>query len=285
MEFRPVQFDDDTLVSYVDLLTQCFPKAPTFTLKYLHWLYVKNPEGMAVGFDAWDGHKLVGHYVCIPCKVQFAEALEGRALLSLNSITHPNYQGKGIFTKLAQLTFTSGSKAGFHCVYGVANSNSTNAFVLKLGFQLVQPLDAHFGLGSAGADWCAAVSKTQFARKWTPASLAWRVACPRNPIGIAHSGGITIFQAAAGAYVNAYAEIKLPSQGMRSPPQDTRWKSPLRVCLGLMPIGTARYPGYFNLPERLRPSPLNFIYLGLNGGPRNLAPGSLQITFLDFDAF
>lgn len=285
IEFRRIQFDEKSLDKYIELLTLCFPKALAFTREYLQWLYIKNPAGLAVGFDAWDGNKLVAHYVCIPCEVTLADKVGARALLSLNSTTHPDYQGKGLFTRIAKLTFASVSQEGFQCVYGVANANSTKAFVHKLGFQLVEPLNAYIGMGGIQADWSAAVLKTQFARKWVAESLAWRVANPRNPITTDCSDGVSIFRAPAMAYIDAYAEVKLSIASTTYQSRGSRLTSALRIYLGLMPTGTVRYPGYFNLPMRFRPSPLNFIYLGLEAGPHSLKPGSLQFTFLDFDAY
>jgi GNAT superfamily N-acetyltransferase len=282
MEYKPARFERETLAEYVALFTHCFPKAPPFTIDYLRWLYCTNPDGMAVGFDAWDGTRLVAHYVCIPGKARVDER-EVRSLLSLNSATHAQYQGQGHFTRLAKLTYERGAKEGFDCVYGIANANSTGAFVHKLGFQLVQPLNAHIGFGSLGVDWDAVHRNTRFSRAWSPEGLAWRLDNPRSPVCTAPKPGYVAFSAIANQLVRAYAEMRLPAA---LPLQSTQANtSLLRICLGLLPEGSARYSSYVNIPLGLRPSPLNFIYLALSDLPLRLEPGSLQVSFLDFDAY
>ena len=66
MNFAPVQYDQDHLARYSALFGTCFPGAGKFTPDYLAWLYLANPDGKAVGFDAWDGERLAAHYVCAP---------------------------------------------------------------------------------------------------------------------------------------------------------------------------------------------------------------------------
>jgi GNAT superfamily N-acetyltransferase len=177
MNYLPVQYDTSTLSRYAELFSKCFPASAGFTLDYLDWLYRLNPDGLAIGFDAWDGNKLVAHYVCVPVKA----LVSGRtvhALLSLNTATHPDYQGRGLFTKLAQFTFAAGAGAGLDCVFGVANANSTGGFVRKLGFRLVEPLEAKIGYGGLEIDWDIVDQTALFARQWSPDSLKWRCANP-----------------------------------------------------------------------------------------------------------
>jgi GNAT superfamily N-acetyltransferase len=129
-----------------------------------------NPDGRAVGFDAWDGERLAAHYVCVPARAR----VDGRlvpVLLSLNTATHPRLPGQGLFTKLAAMTFEAAGEAGFDGVYGVANANSTPGFIRKLGFQLVRPLDARSGWADLrhGRPGPAALS---FERSWSPRRCA-----------------------------------------------------------------------------------------------------------------
>src|SRR5690349_12069268 len=134
LSFAPIRTDAAALAQYGALFQACFPMTDKFTPRYLQWLYVDNPDGKAVGYDAWDGERLAAHYVCIPARA-WVEGAQVPVLLSLNTATHPDYQGKGLFTKLASMTFEAGAAQGFDGVYGVANANSTPGFVRKLGFQ------------------------------------------------------------------------------------------------------------------------------------------------------
>jgi len=283
MRIAPIDHDQTTLAQYGALFTACFPGADKFTPAYLSWLYAANPDGPAVGMDAWDGERLAAHYVCIPARV-WIEGREVLVLLSLNTATHPDYQGKGLFTKLAAATFEAGAAAGFDGVYGVANANSTPGFVRKLGFQLVRPLEARVGLGTLSHGAKAPAAQLSFERSWSPESLAWRCANPDNPVHRRHKGERQqLYAAAFGLRLPAYAEldggVHAPVDG-NAPPL-----SPARLLIGLAPDANASWWNYASIPQRLRPSPLNLIYRSFVARVTALDPARIQFSFLDFDAY
>jgi GNAT superfamily N-acetyltransferase len=281
--FSPLGTDAQALASYAALFGTCFPDSGKFTPAYLQWLYVANPDGAAVGFDAWDGDRLAAHYVCIPARACI-EGAAVRMLLSLNTATHPLYQGQGLFTKLAGLTFDAGRDAGFDGVYGVANANSTPGFVRKLGFQLVRPLEARVGLGPVGRAPAGTAGAVSFERLWSDAALAWRCANPDNPVRARRQGRRWRFDAPAVGPTRAYAEASLDVTADPAAPAKAGWR-PLRLYLGLQPHTEGRYSGYPSIPQRLRPSPLNLIYRSLSGRVAALDPARIRFTFLDFDAY
>jgi hypothetical protein len=96
--------------------------------------------------------------------------------LSLNTATHPEHQGKWLFTTSAEKTYEVGKQAGYSFVVGVASANSTHGFVTKLGFQLVRGLDARVGCGAA-AKASQGIGR-DFERIWTPELVEWRI---KNP--------------------------------------------------------------------------------------------------------
>ncbi|SFD85625.1 GNAT family N-acetyltransferase [Massilia yuzhufengensis] len=281
LRFAPVQNDPATLATYGALFAACFPGTDKFTPAYLDWLYVANPDGAAVGYDAWDGERLAAHYVCIPARA-WVEGVEVRVLLSLNTATHPDYQGKGLFTKLAAMTYEAGAAQGFDGCYGVANANSTPGFVRKLGFQLVRPLEARVGLGRLRHGAKPEAASLSFERAWSPQALAWRCANPHNRVWQHAKSGRTQFHAAAVHHVPAYAEL----DGAAAPAQaGERAASPVRLFIGLAPDATANYWNYASIPLRLRPSPLNLIWRGFTPRVPQLDAARIQFTFLDFDAY
>jgi len=283
MRIAPIQNDQATLARYGALFEACFPGTDKFTPAYLAWLYAANPDGAAVGMDAWDGERLAAHYVCIPARA-WVEGREVMVLLSLNTATHPDYQGKGLFTKLAAATFEAGAAAGFDGVYGVANANSTPGFVRKLGFQLVRPLEARVGLGTLSHGPKPAPAQLSFERSWSPEALAWRCANPHNPVHRRSKGQRQQFYAAAfGLSLPAYAE--LDAGGAAVQPGNTAALSPLRLLIGLAPDAGASWWNYSSIPQRLRPSPLNLIYRSFTPRVSALDPSRIQFSFLDFDAY
>jgi hypothetical protein len=281
--FQPVSTLPEMLVRYESLFETCFSKHPKFGLEVLRWLYVGNPEGPAVGFDAWDGDVLAAHYVCIPTRVRI-RGEEVRSLLSLNTATHPGYQGQGLFPKLAALTFEAATVDGFHSAYGVANANSSPAAVKKLGYRLVAPLQAMVGVGSLGFDLQEVSRRAGFERVWTAQALQWRCANPVNPVRLSLNGDRLLFHAKAmGMLVSAVAELPILQDGLAQ--QQGRVWSPLRLHLGLLPDGVGGLGRYFDIPRRLRPSPLNLMYRPLSATGSAIDAGRVHFNFLDFDAY
>jgi hypothetical protein len=127
--------------SYLELFNNCFPNYSR-TLEYLNKLYFQNPRGSVIGFDAFDEFGLVAHYACIPIKMNNSKSL---SLLSINTAVNPRGQNQGLFKHLAQLTYELGSKSGFNCVIGIANSNSLHGFLKHLEFDLVGYLNLRLG--------------------------------------------------------------------------------------------------------------------------------------------
>ena len=286
MEFSQVCTDRDSLTRYAGLFKECFPQAVHLhEPAYLEWLYARNPDGPAVGYDAFEGTQLAAHYVCVPSSV----SLRGhicRGLLSLNTATHPQFQGKGLFTKLASLTYSSAVANGFEAVYGVANANSTPGFTRKLGFNLVTSLDARLGLGDISFDRTRARSESEFTRIWRNDALTWRASNPMRPIDycLDGAGNLNAFARVNALGLRAYAPLCVDSDVKPKISQPVPSLSP-RVFLGAIPECGARFNTLLSVPQRFRPSPLNFIFLPLNTAVSAPARERLLFTFLDFDAY
>ena len=65
-KYTKTQITVDKLEDYSKLLSSVFVNTNKFTQAFLYWQYAKNPEGMALGFDAYFEGKLVAHYVTLP---------------------------------------------------------------------------------------------------------------------------------------------------------------------------------------------------------------------------
>jgi len=284
LTFQATQSTPAALASYAELFRACFSHATHLTPEYLHWLYAQNPAGTVIGMDAMEGDRLAAHYVCVPADVWlFGE--KRRALLSLNTATHPDFQGKGLFTALAKKTYESGADQGFTAVFGVANGNSTPGFIRKLGFQLVTPLDARVGLGRpVDVDWARVRTEAEFRRAWTQEDLAWRVASPANRLLVSARPGQSsaLFARTDRKAIDVWGETELSLEGDTS---RTRSPSPLRLFLGRYPAGTARYVRSVSIPSFLRPSPLNLIYRDLRSEGAQVGADRVCFNFFDFDAY
>lgn len=283
IELRPIRFDANATADYAALFGACFPDASKFNVAYLKWLYAENPNGQAVGFDAWDGDTLAAHYVVVPLRARL-EGLEARVLLSLNTATHPRYQGKGLFTKLADRTYEEAARLGFSAVIGVANANSTPGFTRKLGFQLVEPLAARIGMGSIRMPGPSSATP-QFHTIWPREAVAWRCRNPNNPASVrVQDSMVQVYARGANDMLQAYAELPRDRLDATGVPPAAKPLSPFRLYLGLEP-GPRRTSLYVDIPVRLRPSPLNFIYRPLATSVQRVDKGSVSFSFIDFDAY
>jgi GNAT superfamily N-acetyltransferase len=276
---RPSGTGPDHLAAYSALLGGVFGPLAKFSPQALAWRYRDNPAGAVVGFDAWSGDALAAHYVACP---MFA-VIEGRpvrGLLSLNTATAPDFQGKGLFARLAEATYAKAADAGFQFVVGFANANSTPGFLRKLAFQKVRALQA--GL-MPRAPRRLAEQPPQFNVDWSPERLAWRLANPAARYRVAHRDEVT----------GVWADTHLPMLRCaailpRRPDLASDAAAPLAPSLfiGLEPRLSLAAHGFLPLPERFRPSPLNMIYRRLDPAlPAALDPEAVAISFLDFDPY
>ncbi|MBL8001416.1 MAG: GNAT family N-acetyltransferase [Flavobacteriales bacterium] len=279
-DLRLLDLSPAGIAAITALLQRVFPEAQHFTEAVVRWEYVDNPDGPAVGFNAWMGDELAAHYVTIPL-VARVNGMQEKGLLSLNTATAPEHQGKGLFTKLADSTYTYAAKHGYGFVVGVTNANSTHGFIRKLGFQLVSPLKAMAGVGPLAPRDPGAV---QYERVWHRDALNWRLAHPLYRYSVKHDGRLDVLvseRSQFGARLLLGAMPPAQLQGVDLP--EHRGALPFRIWVGL--DKGLRWGGrpYLNIPMRLRPSPLNLIFKDLTGQGRTLDPAMVRFQALDFD--
>jgi GNAT superfamily N-acetyltransferase len=277
LAIRPAGASQAQLAAYSELLNATF-ETTKFTPEALAWRYRDNPAGQVVGADAWDGDRLAAHYAVCPLEARIdGECVRG--LLSLNTATHPDYQGRGLFTKLAETAYGLGAQAGYGFVIGVANANSTPGFLRRLAFQDFGRLEAGVlaRLPRAFSD-----AQVQYQGAWRPELLDWRLANPQGRYATARRGGLFA----------VWAETHLPfvRSGAFLPDVAGRegGRAPLAATLfiGLEPRLSLGRQGFLPVPEALRPSPLNLIWRRLgDNAPSELRRGAVAINFLDFDPY
>lgn len=98
-------------------------------------LYLDDTGAMsALGFVARDdAGKAVAYYGIFICDVLIGGSVYV-AGQSGDTMTHPDHQGKGLFTLLAQRTYERAKKVGVSFVFGIPNGNSYPGFKRKLGW-------------------------------------------------------------------------------------------------------------------------------------------------------
>jgi GNAT superfamily N-acetyltransferase len=282
-EVTPVSIEPATTAHCAALLRLVFPKARHLTTDYLEWEYAKNPAGEVVGFNAWSGPTLAAHYATVPL-VARVKGEERRGLLSLNTATHPDHQGKKLFVTLAERTFAFAAEKGYSFVVGVANANSTPGFVKKLGFRLVAPLDAKLGVG-----WPTRRETNRpisFERVWDGHSLKWRTSNPSARYAIRQRNGtIGIESPTDKPGIRALLGLFDPSVFPAPNESSKIGLRPITLSLGLDPAVDWKREPFGAIPRALRPSPLNLIFKSLDGRGGDLSPTEVRFQAIDFDPY
>jgi hypothetical protein len=96
------------------------------------WRFELNPAGKHLIRLMWVGDKLVGHYAVSPVSLMI-DGVPVKSVLSLTTMTHPDYTGNGIFKKLASaLYFHLEFEYGSQAIWGFPNGNSHYGFIKNL---------------------------------------------------------------------------------------------------------------------------------------------------------
>ena len=257
--------------NYSKLLSQVFTNTKKYSLDYLCWQYKDNPFGEVIGFDAFFEGELVAHYVCIPTQYIFKDKVY-IGLISLNTATHPQFNGKGLFTKLANSTYNLAIEKGYKFIMGVANSNSTHGFLNKLGFVLIGNLDVVLYFKKYQLD----VMDSFFRLDQTDIFLQWRSKSPPNSYFYSNS---QIFSNTDNFFIKACLSNRINIDN-RSESNNNLF---VKMSIGI----NNQKKGIFKLyvPNKLKPSPLNLIYKKLSLDMPNLIKSQIYFEIMDFDAY
>ncbi len=97
------------------------------------WRLFQTPHGVCPTAVALDGEKFAGLYTLWPISLNLGgEVVVGAQ--SMDTMTHPDYQGKGLFTKLALASYEIAAGRGIKAMYGFPNVNSYPGFVRRLNW-------------------------------------------------------------------------------------------------------------------------------------------------------
>jgi len=118
-------------IGILDLFESVFNKK--MSLEYWEWRFIKNPIHKNPMITLmWDDDKIVGHYAISPNKMQINDKTY-LAALSMTTMTHPKYSGRGIFTKLATSLYKKEfERSELSLVWGFPNNNSHRGFIKNL---------------------------------------------------------------------------------------------------------------------------------------------------------
>lgn len=136
LEIRPYRVTDTPALT--DTHRACFQS--TIEDAYFRWKYQDNPAGPVVGFVAASGPTIAAFYGLIPERYQ----VSGSSLVvyqSMDTMTHPKFQRRGLFAHLAQVAYDhlARADAGTRLI-GIAGPTSLPGFTGRLGWRKVRDI-------------------------------------------------------------------------------------------------------------------------------------------------
>lgn len=131
MEIKDYQKGDE--IEILKLFKRTFKKE--MNPKYWEWRFANNPSGNWAIKLMWEDDLLIGHYATSPTNLVMDDQIV-KGSLSMTTMTHPEYTGKGIFKMLANALYNDlESIHGHHFVMGFPNLNSHYGFIKNLKWQ------------------------------------------------------------------------------------------------------------------------------------------------------
>lgn len=263
------------------LLREVFPAAGHLTDTYLRWDYAENPMGAAIAVDARDGETAVAHLAGRALIARWA-GRETQGYLIHHAATRASHRGQRLFGALLDAIASQARTRGAGFLIAVANAKSAPIFVARHGFAGLGALDVELGAGLPPRP--RETSECDFEPVWSREAIAWRLARP----GAAYRArrvGDSLQCAAPTGLLGAWVELAwVRGDAIETAPQAFAREPWLGARIG---IGSGRRSGRWAalpVPRRLRPSPLELVFLDLAGAR---APERSRTSFgvLDFDAF
>jgi hypothetical protein len=270
----------DALPEIVGLLERVFPR-PRPWAPDVEWQYLRNPAGPARYVNAYaDSGALIAHYAVAPTPpLADAPVAFHATYFSLNTAVDPSAQVPGLMVATGRALFRQLQAEGLTVILGVANENSFQGFVRMLGFRSLGRLSLTLHLPSTMPH-----PASPRALAHDPAHLRWRTHRPGvSAYADSASGAVTVRLHHLGMPLDAVLSTGLPREAVAEAglPKAAGWVPRLYAAFG------SRATGGVAVPDRLRPSPLEYIVRVL-GDASGLEPlsaylGARRFEFLDFD--
>ena len=302
--------NDDDLEKTRQLLTSVFPNSLKFEDRnFLDWQYHLSPSGSVIQTNMDYGNERIGHYAIVPQRWMH-NGDELSVALSLNTAILKQYRMRGQFTKLAEETFSIAVEKGVDAIVGVANENSTWAFVNRLGFRNLGAIETRVLMRKSisAPNLAERISNSEiehllqansknfneanwYCRIWDDKEINWRLASPNSNFECYIING-TIVVTTVVKYRGVSISIVLKILHSKQSPPIALQRIVNEICKpqttyvavysGINPA--VKMAGMF-IPNRMRPAPLNLIVKPLSQKANAQEINPTVFEFLDFDAY
>ncbi|AFL85681.1 putative acetyltransferase [Belliella baltica DSM 15883] len=132
MKFRKAISSDIPLIINllkISLGEQRMPK----TMAFWNWKHIENPFGESLLLLAESNNQIIGLRAFMKWEWE-DQNRTWKALRAVDTAIHPDYQGKGIFTKLTRTLLLQAAEENYDFIYNTPNKNSLPGY-LKMGWQ------------------------------------------------------------------------------------------------------------------------------------------------------
>ena len=121
LNYRPYQNGDE--LNIMELFKLSFGRL--MSLDYWMWRFRDNPNGKIMIELCWDNHVLVAQYAVTPVMVSVS-GNEYLAAVAMTAMTHPDYRGQGLFTKLGNRLCERLAQENYKMVWAFPNRNESH---------------------------------------------------------------------------------------------------------------------------------------------------------------
>jgi GNAT superfamily N-acetyltransferase len=111
------------------------------TTDLFHWKHIENPFGRSIGLVAEDGGQIVGLRTFMRWDLTTFEGETLRCARAVDTATHPDHQGKGIFRRLTEEAVEVARADGIAMIFNTPNEKSKPGY-LKMGWREVGEIGA-----------------------------------------------------------------------------------------------------------------------------------------------
>lgn len=271
---------NEELESLSSLFKRVFKK--NIPLDFIKWYYCDNPNGKAISHNIILNNNIIGHYALIPIKIRLYDG-EFKAALSVFTAIDKEYRGMYLFNELANRSFEIAKSEGIKFIVGVSNNLSTKLFIRYFKFKLISQLDVKIGIGNLKKK----DNKADFKVLWDSKLIKWRLNNPRfNYKSKIIKDEVTIYN-----NIYKFFSIEVGRFFVKEFPEMEKNLLKKKFNLFNLWIGLGSYNWektlYFNLPEKLKPAPLNLIIKNLQDEKNEIFLEKEKIKFqlIDFDIF
>jgi hypothetical protein len=139
MEIRPINLEED-LDEVLSLLSVSLRNIGDKS--WFYWKHIQNPFGQSPGYVATEGKKIIGVRLFLKWNFTFEGNLIS-AIRPVDTATHPDARGLGVFKKLTQHGIAEVNANGSHIIFNTPNQNSLPGY-LKMGWRKLPALIPHY---------------------------------------------------------------------------------------------------------------------------------------------